>query len=748
MKQIFLLDTKDQLFAKDVGGKALALAKLLNAGELLPKTACLTTAAYKEFLEINRLSEKIQMELNTKEFSDMRWEEIWDISLRIRQFFLATSLPRTLASTIHDFVRTEFGEVPLAVRSSATEEDGSTASFAGLHESYLNIRSQDQLERAIRKVWASLWSDKALLYRQELQLAVGSSAMAIVIQELLPSSCAGVGFTHDPMDSNRMVIEAVHGLNQGLVDGEVPPDRFQVNREDYSLVAHIPPEKREKYVIADQSEREGVEIAVLPPELAEQKPLDIEELETLVQAMDRLEKTFDTPLDIEWCRVEGQLYILQARPITAISDDRTDRRAWYLSLHRSFQNLQGLWQVIEKQMLPQMEDDWREMAVVNLTGSSDNELAGIIRHRFERVSYWSKRYWDDCIPFAHGIRLFGEIFNEVMAPADPYLFVSLLSGEEMLSTKRNAMLKKLASMVRAHPQIQSQFNTGGFAGIEDERFCRELEKVESIFGNFFIQQNIGSRDSRDNLVKVILQYATLENDKIDDRASTRRNLENQFLSKIGETTLNIDGEQLLSLGRASYRMRDDDNIYMGKIEQQLSLAVAEGRSRLATRGMAEILATPEEIAALLAGEQVELIRPAGKKPEKAEESSKIRLAKETGPLIRARQLQGQPASRGFCRGRARVIERPEQMPEFKVGEVLVVDSIDPNMTFLAPLALGIVERRGGMLIHGAIIAREYGIPCVTGVSAVLRYIRTGDMVTVDGYLGLVIVDRDTDSPEK
>ena len=88
------------------------------------------------------------------------------------------------------------------------------------------------------------------------------------------------------------------------------------------------------------------------------------------------------------------------------------------------------------------------------------------------------------------------------------------------------------------------------------------------------------------------------------------------------------------------------------------------------------------------------------------------------------------------------------MPEFKVGEVLVVDSIDPNMTFLAPLALGIVERRGGMLIHGAIIAREYGIPCVTGVSAVLRYIRTGDMVTVDGYLGLVIVDRDTDVLEK
>ena len=81
------------------------------------------------------------------------------------------------------------------------------------------------------------------------------------------------------------------------------------------------------------------------------------------------------------------------------------------------------------------------------------------------------------------------------------------------------------------------------------------------------------------------------------------------------------------------------------------------------------------------------------------------------------------------------------MMDFQKGEILVIDAIDPTMTFFAPLAAGIIERRGGMLIHGAIIAREYGIPCITGVSDATLYIRTGDMVTVDAYLGICTVQR-------
>jgi pyruvate,water dikinase len=109
--------------------------------------------------------------------------------------------------------------------------------------------------------------------------------------------------------------------------------------------------------------------------------------------------------------------------------------------------------------------------------------------------------------------------------------------------------------------------------------------------------------------------------------------------------------------------------------------------------------------------------------------------------VRARQLIGQPAGSGVAIGKARVVNEAKDVFDFKKGEVLVCDAIDPNMTFIVPLAAGVVERRGGMLIHGAIIAREYCLPCITGVPDAVQLIKTGDNLTVDGYLGIVTVSR-------
>ena len=107
--------------------------------------------------------------------------------------------------------------------------------------------------------------------------------------------------------------------------------------------------------------------------------------------------------------------------------------------------------------------------------------------------------------------------------------------------------------------------------------------------------------------------------------------------------------------------------------------------------------------------------------------------------LQPRQLIGQPAGPGIARGTARVILDPSDLGTFRHGEVLVCDAVDPNMTFIVPLAAGIIERRGGMLIHGAIIAREYGLPCVTGVPDATVLIRTGEILTVDGFLGIVTI---------
>jgi pyruvate,water dikinase len=108
--------------------------------------------------------------------------------------------------------------------------------------------------------------------------------------------------------------------------------------------------------------------------------------------------------------------------------------------------------------------------------------------------------------------------------------------------------------------------------------------------------------------------------------------------------------------------------------------------------------------------------------------------------VRTRQLRGQPASQGIVSGRARVIRENSDLFQFQAGEILVIDAIDPNSTFVAPLAAGIVERRGGMLIHGAIIAREYEIPCITGIPDATSIIDTGDAVVIDGFLGIVTIE--------
>jgi len=107
--------------------------------------------------------------------------------------------------------------------------------------------------------------------------------------------------------------------------------------------------------------------------------------------------------------------------------------------------------------------------------------------------------------------------------------------------------------------------------------------------------------------------------------------------------------------------------------------------------------------------------------------------------LKARQIVGQPAGPGIAKGKARVILSSSDLLNFKSGEILVCNAVEPSMTFVVPLSAGIIERRGGMLIHGAIIAREYGIPCVTGIPEATSQIHTGDQVTVDGYLGIVTI---------
>jgi phosphoenolpyruvate synthase/pyruvate phosphate dikinase len=212
------------------------------------------------------------------------------------------------------------------------------------------------------------------------------------------------------------------------------------------------------------------------------------------------------------------------------------------------------------------------------------------------------------------------------------------------------------------------------------------------------------------------------------KTNTTDHLKEKFLS-------HFEGEQqtraleLLDLARVSYQLRDDDNIYLGRIEARLLAAIQEARQRigqqLQTAGQDSVSKDLKKVLDDL-DYQPETLNPYQIEPGKSYE-------------IKPRQLVGQPAGPGIAKGKARVIRQHADLAEFKSGEVLICDAVDPNMTFVVPLASAVVERRGGMLIHGAIIAREYGLPCITGIPDATTLIKTGDEITVDGYLGLVTV---------
>jgi len=210
-------------------------------------------------------------------------------------------------------------------------------------------------------------------------------------------------------------------------------------------------------------------------------------------------------------------------------------------------------------------------------------------------------------------------------------------------------------------------------------------------------------------------------------------LQRRFLARFGPGQKKY-ARELLDLARASYRLRDDDNIFLGKLENQLLASVTEGSRRIKARSRPSGKASVDDVLkkALLAESS---LSEAGRKKTGKTEGG--------GFFLKSRQIVGQPAGAGIAVGKARGIADTSDLFSFQRGEILVCDAIDPGMTFIVPLAAAVVERRGGMLIHGAIIAREYGLPCVTGVPDAAELIRTGDFITVDGHLGIVTVGEPT-----
>ena len=722
-----------------IGGKATRLAALARNGFAVPGGFCVTIKAYQQFLTAARLSDVIGMELGRKAFSDMRWEEIWDAALRIRSAFSGAIVSEEIASAVADAMKGFPEKTSWAVRSTAPGEDSSQRSFAGLHESYLGVTGFTPVLDAVRLVWASLWSDAAMLYRRELALDPVRSSMAVLLQPMRSEPVSGVAFGRDPREphADHALIEAVPGLCSGLVDGEVDPDRWKLRRSNGEVLDYQP------------GHREGSESNV--------PLLETPHLASLTRTLADVESLFAWPPDVEWTGRGDRFTLLQARPITAPATDPEDKRAWYLTLRPGSDRLRTLRHRVADELIPELEALGKRFASEPLDDYSDEQLAAAMEERLDAVGRWRQIYWDEFIPFAHGVRRLAVYYNDAVRPEDPYEFVGLLRGEPLLAVRRNAAIAALADEVRSNFALKDLLIRASIEPGHDPQTWRKgllqrlhqspegvsfAERLAALLDEFLDIAYGADRlsDRPDLILQNILELAQSTGAGSRHTAVPESRsvcvLEKRLMEAVGSDR-HEEAREVLDIGRISWLLRDNDNLLLARVESQLLRAVHAAAERLKRAGRLEHKAVASENAAAVLIEALRkpsagvVTLPAAQETEKPPATA---ISAET-----PRQLVGQPAAPGLQTGRVRRVRTAQDLGRFQAGEVLICDAIQPMMTHLVPLAGAVVERRGGMLIHGAIIARELGIPCVNGVAGVIDMLHDGDIVTVDGYLGIVTV---------
>lgn len=720
-----------------VGGKAAVVGRLSEAGFRVPPGFALTFAAYEIFIREAGLEGSIRVELGRKKLEAMRWEELWDAALRIRSQFLSASIP----DVVRDALTTALDRIegPVAVRSSAAGEDSGGRSFAGLHESVTDVTGVAEVERAVRLVWASLWSDAALLYRRELGLDPASSRMAVLVQEMVHADRSGVAFGADPrgIARDRAIVEAVAGPCRLLVDGAVDPDRWEIDRGSGAVVRWQPGEGNPD------------------PSSAPEPLLGSAELTQIVESVDRIESLMDFAPDVEWTGRASDLTVLQARPITTAAPDsevETERQR-YLNLRPRDASLRALRVRVVDELIPRLEAECETLEEEELEDLDDERLAKSIERRSSSLAKWKKVYWDEFIPFAHGVRRLATYYNDAVGPDDSYEFVGLLERQPLVATRRNEALRGLVATLRANESLLLATEAAleeGTAGSDAARHMDELRaqpggdaffrSFDDVRTRFFDITYDGARlrDAPELLLRNLVELSRRRGDSSTAkvREVSSEELTERLFAAVGEARRE-EAAEMIALGRASWRLRDDDNILIARLESQLLRATALGATRLIhQRRMARHREPCPEDAGVVLGALRDPEAAPISLPERKQQQDAVEARR---PGESPRQLIGQPASPGVASGPLRVIRCKEDLGRFRQGEVLVCDAIEPTMTHLAMLAAAVVERRGGMLIHGAIIARELGIPSVNGVQNATELLRDGDFVTVDGYLGLVIL---------
>jgi pyruvate,water dikinase len=291
-----------------VGGKGASLSRLLTFGAPVPPAISFTTHAYRD------LACHLDLGAHLARLAD-------DAHAALRQAIAESPLPGSVDQTVRrgwTVLRERIGPEPrLAIRSSAIDEDGGGYSFAGLHDTILGVRDEDGFVAAVRRCWASLWTDRSIAYRRSTGL-IDNLAIAVIAQQLVPCDVSFVAFSADPVtgDENRVLINAAWGLGEAIVSGIVTPDNIAVGPLgdiiDYTIG------DKETMIVPDDSVSGGTQTVPVPRSMRRLPALSATHAGTIASLARRLAHDFGHPVDLEGGLAGGQLHLFQARPITTL----------------------------------------------------------------------------------------------------------------------------------------------------------------------------------------------------------------------------------------------------------------------------------------------------------------------------------------------------------------------------------------------------------------------------------------------
>ncbi len=303
-----------------VGGKGANLGEMTNAGIPVPPGFIVTADAYFDFIEQSGLRDEIKAILSPVNVQDSR--KLQEAAELVQQLILQADVPADTAAAVKQAYQ-QMDDGLVAVRSSATAEDLPEASFAGQQATFLNVEGPEAVVRNLRRCWASLFEARAIFYRAEQGFDHFQVGIAVPVQRMVQSEAAGVMFTVEPNTSDRskITIEAVLGLGEMIVSGDVTPDHYLIDKETMNIVVKEIKGQEWMLVKGDRSKGQprNVKIDLTPQQKATQKITD-EEILLLAGIGKKLEEHYGAAQDVEWAREKGKIYIVQTRPVTTIKE--------------------------------------------------------------------------------------------------------------------------------------------------------------------------------------------------------------------------------------------------------------------------------------------------------------------------------------------------------------------------------------------------------------------------------------------